>query len=117
MGAGPVAAGVPGERRGAARADPGVGVPAVRVRRGLPRLVHRLRRDRGGLAVARAPQEQLDLFAPPPEDEQPLVFQVACHWCDPPRIIDVIPVDATLGDRWPVPENKRWQVAEKFGYL
>jgi len=58
----------------------------------------------------RAPARQLDLFAP--EAEEPLVFQVACHYCDPPRIVDVVPVADEIVPGWPVPSP--WGVAEKF---
>jgi len=61
----------------------------------------------------RAPARQLDLFAP--EAEEPLVFQVACHYCDPPRIVDVVPVADEIVPGWPVPSP--WGVAEKFAHL
>ena len=53
---------------------------------------------------------QLDLFAPPPpEREQPLTFHMACHFCDPPRIIAVVPVEGGPG--------ARWDAAEKWCYV
>lgn len=57
--------------------------------------------------------EMLDPYEPPPGFFGPelldtgdvFTFQVACHVCDPPRIIAVIPVDGT------------WHEAECWGYI
>lgn len=58
---------------------------------------------------------QLDLFAPPPADDQPFSFHVVCHHCDPPRVLAVIPVDDRPPGSWP-PGNT-WHAASCWAYV